>query len=81
MTIEVLTTKFVDGDEELSIGVWREVAEDDLGIEEIDGEQFSDWVQQNQDRILAAAKAKIARSRHEHVSGTVQIKPGDLRGS
>ncbi len=78
---ETLTQALIANDERIVATVWREVAEDDLGIERITGEQFSEWLEANLDRVLKSAIHKLKHVlNHELVSGSVHIKAGELVG-
>lgn len=69
------------GSSEMLVRVARETAEDDLGIESINGNQFRAWKEEHYDRIVRSALHKgLQRLGRELGSDpAVVLLPGDLQ--
>jgi hypothetical protein len=68
------------GNAEILIRVARETAEDDLGIDSIDGSQFRHWKEENYGRLVRSAVHKGLQKpfRAPGEDPAIILAPGDL---
>ncbi|PTQ12930.1 hypothetical protein CLG96_01960 [Sphingomonas oleivorans] len=72
---ERLGIDFTNGDRKMRVMVSREAVEDDLHVERVTAEEFSDWLEANSERVRLSAEKKL---KHEIISGTIFIRSGEL---
>jgi hypothetical protein len=69
------------GSSEMLIRIARETAEDDLGIESINGDQFRAWKEAHYDRLVRSALVKTLQKpfREPGADPAIKLLPGDLQ--